>query len=80
MVDRFVVFIERRRRLLISAQGWHNPGLDTRRSSQRWKRWRTCRRIWSTPSALEFGYVCCPRVVASANPGLKLANAFGVRT
>jgi hypothetical protein len=28
--------------------------------------------------SVEFLYLVCPRVVASSNPGLKFANAFGV--
>jgi hypothetical protein len=34
--------------------------------------------IWANAFSGEFFSLVCPRVVASSNPGRKLANAFGV--
>jgi hypothetical protein len=68
---------KRQRRLLIPAQGWHNPG-DKEQThdstlkalalvvSERFQRWQ----LYAHKSQ---GCRCAP------NPGLKLANAFGVQ-
>jgi hypothetical protein len=66
----------RRRRSLIVAQGCFNPGFRDK-TDPTLKAFANA--IWPTLSALNSFLSWGSRVVASSNPGLNLANAFGVR-
>jgi hypothetical protein len=65
----------RRRRSLIVDQGCFNPGFRDKTDP-------TLKAFANADLAnafsVEFFSLVSPRVVASSNPGLKLANAFGV--
>src|ERR1043165_8091517 len=69
---------ERRRRLLVAAQGCHNPGLRQREIIVTLKALAKLPYNYATLSGFVVHWLLNPRVDAGSTLGLSLATAFGV--